>query len=82
LAGTLTGFGLELALETFGFVQGLDLADLTALLDRGHLLLEALGPAGGQTATHQEVAGVTVLDVDDVTRRTEARDLVSQNYLH
>src|SRR5665811_754090 len=82
LCDNLDRLGLELTLHSLGLVEGLDLADLAALLDRGDLLGDALGPACGQTSTQQEIACVTVFDVHDVTGGPEARDLVSQNNLH
>jgi hypothetical protein len=50
-----------------------DLASTTDLLD---VLLAALGPADRELPRNQVVASVTVLDVDDIARGTEAGDLV------
>src|SRR5581483_3617641 len=73
---------LELALDLVGLLQRLDLADLASPADRVDVLLAALGPADGVAARDQVVAGVAVLDLDDVAGGTEAGDLVGEDDLH
>src|SRR6478752_3974598 len=78
----LDGLVLEVAPDRLGLLEGVDRTDLAALGDRLDLLLPALGPRGGQATAEQEVAGVAVLDVDDVTGVAEGGHLVGQNDLH
>src|SRR6478752_9423550 len=80
--GDRDGLGLEVALDGLRLFERLHLADLTALGDGVDLLLAALGPRRRETATEEEVAGVAVLDVDDVTGGAEAGDLVGEDDLH
>ena len=81
-AVTVTALDSRLPLMDLRLLEGLHLADLAALGDRVDLLLAALGPRRRETATEEEVAGVAVLDVDDVTGGAEAGDLVGEDDLH
>ena len=78
----LDGLGLEVALEGLRLLEGLHRAGLATLGNGVDLLLAALGPGGGQTATEEEVAGIARLDLDDVAGGPEAGDLVGENDLH
>ena len=72
VGGDGDGLGLEVALDRLGLLEGLHRADLTALGDGVDLLLAALGPRRREAATEEEVAGIAVLDVDDVAGGAEA----------
>jgi hypothetical protein len=80
--GDRDGLGLEVALDGLGLLERLHGAGLATLGDGVDLLLAALRPRGGQAAAEEEVAGVAVLDVDDVTGGAEAGDLVGEDDLH
>src|SRR3954468_24924114 len=73
---------LELGLHSVGLLDGLDLVDLASTTDLLDVLLATLGPADSELPRDQVVASVTVLDVDDVARGTEAGDLVGEDDLH
>src|SRR5690606_24741258 len=73
LQGRLGGLGVVLGLVGAGLAPG---------QDRVSLLLATLGPGGAQLAGQQVVAGVAVLDLDDVTGRAESGDRLGENELH
>ena len=73
--------GLQRVAHCLGVVERRDLARLAGLADRGDLLLRTLGPAVARPRGSEVVAGVAVLDLDDVTGRTEAGDLVGEDEL-
>src|SRR5699024_2427532 len=84
LAGALgddDGLGLEGRLERLRLLQAGDRALAAGRTDLVELTLTALGPRGRETAGQEEVTGVAVLDVDDVTGGAEARDLVGEDEL-
>ena len=64
-----------------GLLQGLDGALAAGLGHLVELTLRALGPRGGQLAGQEVVAGVTVLDLDDVADRAEVGHVVGENEL-
>src|SRR5690606_11396656 len=84
LAGALGDderLGLEGRLER---LRVLDVGDRTLAARRTDLVeltLTTLGPRGRETAGHEVVAGVAVLDLDDVAGGSEARDLVGEDEL-
>src|SRR5699024_3975352 len=84
LAGALgddEGLGLERGLQGLGVLDAGDRALAAGRTDLVELTLTGLGPRGGETAGHEEVAGVAVLDLDDVAGGTEAGDLVGEDEL-
>ncbi len=73
---------LQLGLDRLGVVEVAHLAALAGGLDRLDLALAAAGPAHAEATRDEVVAGVPGTDLDDVTRRTEPVDLLSQDELH
>src|SRR2546421_808916 len=74
--------GFELGLDLIGLLQRGDRADPTRTADLLDVLLAALRPAHGEAARDQVVAGVAVLDLDDVAGGAEAVDLIGEEDLH
>jgi hypothetical protein len=72
----------ELLAHFLGMIKAADLARVAAALDSSNLFLAAASPADGETAWNQEVAAVTVLDLDYVTGGTELVDGGGQDELH
>jgi hypothetical protein len=63
----------------------IEVADLPGLLgpaDGGHLLFRALGGQDGEAAGQQVVAGVPVLDVDQIAGTAESGDVSGKDNLH
>ena len=73
---------LELLLDLLGVRQVADLTGIAGALDLRDLLLAAARPLDREAAGHEVVAAVAVLDLDDVARGTEARDVLSEDELH
>src|SRR5262249_25423634 len=70
--GQAHGQRLQLAADLLGVAQVADLPGAAGPLDRGDLLLAALGPRDREAARHQVVTAVAVTDLDDVAGRAEA----------
>src|SRR5690606_27377245 len=84
LAGALgddDGLRLERRLQGLRLLDVRDGALAAGRTDLVELTLTALGPRGRETAGQEEVAGVAVLDLDDIAGGTEAGDLVGEDEL-
>jgi hypothetical protein len=68
-------------LQRHGLVAVVDRTRLTSSLDRSDLLFATAGPRRGETLRDEEVAGVPVLDLDNVAGATQPDDLVRENQL-
>ena len=82
LLGQLERGAGQLLAQSLGFGQlgGGGLLELGAA--GFEVLLGLFGGATGAARGDQEVAGVTVLDLDDFAEVAEVHDLVEQNHLH
>jgi hypothetical protein len=63
-------------------IKTADLAGVAAAFDACDLLLATASPADGEAARNEEVAAITVLDLDHVTGHTELVHGGSQDELH
>src|SRR5690606_31986445 len=72
---------LELVLQSGRLIEVVDLAGLAGGLDRLDLLGASASPRDGEALGDEVVAGVPVLDLDDVTGAAEPGDLVRENQL-
>src|SRR5699024_11111807 len=84
LAGALgedEGLRLERGLQRLRLLDAGDRTLAAGRTDLVELTLTALGPRGRETAGHEEVASVAVLDVDDIAGGAEAGDLVGEDEL-
>src|SRR5690606_11138695 len=81
LDGQLDGGLLELGLEGRRLFEGGELTGGAGRLDLLDLLLAPAAPGHGETLRHEVVAGVALLDVDDVTGRPESGHLGGEDEL-
>ena len=79
--GHVDRLGLEPALDLTGLLEVVHGARVTGGLDGLDLLGRTLAPPDGEVAGQQVVAGVSVLDLDDVAGLAEVRDLVREDEL-
>ena len=81
-SGQVDGHILQLTTHFLGVIQPANLPGGTAALDAINLLLCTTCLANREPAGNKEVAAVTVLDLNDVTRATELVDRGSEYELH
>src|SRR5690606_32936013 len=81
LDGELDLVGLERVLERHSLFVVVDRAGLAGGADRRHLLLATTGPGHSEALGDEVVAGVPVLDLDDVAGASEPGNLVRENQL-